>query len=236
MADSAISWGQSGILSMADSRKAVAVAAALVVTACGHIVLELLSLHGWIAGPVRGVGVHHLFSAVAVAGWAVFLGTEVRRAHGVPAEWGIGLHGWMSSAGPVLWLMAAGTVLLLAYGWIAGRLPLRATFWMTLVLYPFWGLAQQFALQVLFHRNIRLAFGARAWTIPMTGTVFALAHLPQGRLMLLTFVVGLLFSWIWASRDGSLWPIAIAHGWLGALAYYLVLGRDPLGELLFGGV
>jgi hypothetical protein len=35
-------------------------------------------------------------------------------------------------------------------------------------------------------------------------------------------------------RTPNLIPLALAHGWLGALAYYMVLGRDVWAELTGG--
>ena len=45
------------------------------------------------------------------------------------------------------------------------------------------------------------------------------------------FTLGLLFTPLYLHRQ-SLLPLGVAHGWLGVLAYYWLLGRDPWLELL----
>jgi membrane protease YdiL (CAAX protease family) len=49
--------------------------------------------------------------------------------------------------------------------------------------------------------------------------------------MVLTFVAGLVFTWIY-ERHNNLWAIGIVHGILGAVAYYVVLGHDPGAEII----
>ena len=50
-------------------------------------------------------------------------------------------------------------------------------------------------------------------------------------LVLATALLGLVFTPIYL-RWRNLWPLGLYHGWLGALCYFWVIGRDPLLEIL----
>jgi len=108
---------------------------------------------------------------------------------------------------------------------------LPVTFWLVVLLYPVWGLGQQFALQALITRNLR-AYVPRLWPrIMAASAIFSAAHFPNYPLMALTLIAGLAFCWIY-EKHNNLWAIGIVHGFLGALAYYLVLGNDPGAEIM----
>ena len=49
--------------------------------------------------------------------------------------------------------------------------------------------------------------------------------------MVLTLGAGFFFTLIYR-RHPNLWAVGILHGFLGALAYYLVLGEDPGGMVI----
>jgi membrane protease YdiL (CAAX protease family) len=49
--------------------------------------------------------------------------------------------------------------------------------------------------------------------------------------MLLTAPAGIVFTRIFEARP-NLWAVGIAHGLLGALAYYIVMGVDPGAQML----
>jgi hypothetical protein len=46
-----------------------------------------------------------------------------------------------------------------------------------------------------------------------------------------TFGLVLALAPIWL-KWRNLWPLGLAHGWIGAVAYIAVLQRDPIRELL----
>jgi membrane protease YdiL (CAAX protease family) len=106
-----------------------------------------------------------------------------------------------------------------------------ATFWLLLILYPVWGLAQQFGLQALVTRNLGAVVNRRAWRVAGAAVLFSLAHFPTWELMILVFPAGVVFTWIF-DKYRNLWAIGLAHGLLGASAYYFVLGKDPGMEIL----
>ena len=105
------------------------------------------------------------------------------------------------------------------------------TFWLTIALYPVWGVAQQFALQNLIAKNIAGIFSKPVGVAVGSATLFAISHYPRLELVVLTFVSGIFFTLIYRKFQ-NLWAVGIAHGLLGSLAFYLVLNEDPGAVIL----
>jgi len=207
----------------------------VVLTGIGHVGLELA------ADGMRGAAdslkrPQHVYNLVAVAVWGLYLLWKVTRTRGVLRAWGFRTDGF----GPALKSSAVFTALamipLTIYGALFNRFPLPATFWLVFALYPAWGLAQQFALQALITTNLRETVPRLHVRIFAAALIFSASHFPNFRLMALTFAAGLVFTWIY-EQHRNLWAVGLAHGVLGAVVYYVVLGQDPGRQLagLFGG-
>lgn len=101
-----------------------------------------------------------------------------------------------------------------------------------LLLYPAWGLVQQFLVQGLVSRNLTKAegwFSSPYVVTPISAALFGSVHLPNWKLTAGTFALGLAFTPIYL-KHGNLWPLGLYHGWLGALFYFWVLERNPWKE------
>lgn len=105
-------------------------------------------------------------------------------------------------------------------------------FYYTILLYPLWGLAQQFMFQSFFHSRL-LKLGVAPWSIFICTLVFTFVHLNSEKLLIFAFIGGLFFSYSFY-RCPNILPLGTAHGILGAMVYYLLLGKDPLKKF-FGG-
>ena len=118
-----------------------------------------------------------------------------------------------------------------AYAAFQGGIAFTARLGILFALYPLWGWIQQFLIQALVVRNLeRHRFFSHPFClVPASAVLFALVHAPYVPLMLATFGLGLAFTPIYL-RWRNLWPLGLYHGWLGALFYVWVLGRDPLLE------
>jgi len=195
-----------------------------------HVILEIFSdglegSGGSIARP------QHIFNVLAFIIWGLYLLWRFVTVKGMAAAWGFRREGFIPAikAGGIFAILAM--IPLLVYGVINSRFPLPATFWLVMILYPVWGLGQQFALQALITRNLRDAV-PRLWPRLMAASVlFSASHFPNYWLMGLTLVAGIAFSWNY-ERYRNIWAVGIVHGILGAAAYYIVLGHDPGGELM----
>lgn len=204
--------------------------AAVLVTGVLHVLIEM-SVQGLRGASETIAGPHHIFNLVAVVGWGGYVVWKACRSRGFLAETGIRRAGFAASLGAGAAFTACAIPVLLAFGWMRDRLPLPATFWLLLGMYPAWGMAQQFALQGLVRRNLVALVERPAQRIVLTATIFSAAHFPNVSLMILTLMAGLVFTAIFEWKR-NLWAVGLIHGILGAAAYMLVLGEDPGRQLL----
>jgi len=164
------------------------------------------------------------FIAVAAPPWVAYVLWRAWQTPGQLRAWGFRADTLKPSA---IGSLAAGLPVLAAmavYGFAAGHLPPPWSFWVILAIYPAWGLVQQFLLNAILASNLRALLPAWA-TIPLAAVLFGLAHAPDWALVSLTAAAGLTWVPIYLWRP-NLWMMGLAHGILGAVAYYAVLGRD----------
>ncbi len=204
--------------------------ALVIATAAGHIVLEIVSqgLKG-AAGSLNNP--QQVYNLAACVAWGAYLLYRVCRQPQILHEWGLRKYDFLDALKPACIFCLMAVPLLLAYGVWKQHAPLPASFWLLIILYPLWGIAQQFALQNLVTRNLRPYIHGRLWRAVAATVLFSLAHFPNYWLMALVIPAGIVFTWIF-ERHRNLWAIGIIHGILGSVAYYLVLGEDPGAQLI----
>lgn len=66
--------------------------------------------------------------------------------------------------------------------------------------------------------------------ITLTAVLFGLLHYPYYWLMAGTFVLALFYGHVYL-KARNVYVLGIFHGWLGALFFYTVVGRDPFEEV-----
>jgi len=105
----------------------------------------------------------------------------------------------------------------------------QAKFWKRLVTYPIWALIQQYVFLAFFFRRLRDILSPHYWiAIFCSAVLFSAVHIPNYPLLILSFLGGLIWSWIY-HRYNNLITIAFLHGILGTfcltlLLMYLVVG------------
>ncbi len=87
------------------------------------------------------------------------------------------------------------------------------------LLYPLWGLAQQYAMQSFTYRRIREGSGRPVLAAAITATLFASAHWPNPALALMTLVGGYVWCRLFEGQP-NLITLALSHGWLAVLLRY----------------
>jgi uncharacterized protein len=101
-----------------------------------------------------------------------------------------------------------------------------------LLLYPIWGTIQQYLVIALVAGNLH-NMENRLGTfmiIFLTALLFGLIHFPSWWLMLATFILALLYGYVFL-KERNVLVLGIFHGWLGALFFYTVVNRDPFVEV-----
>jgi len=132
---------------------------------------------------------------------------------------------------PITLISVSGCIL---YGKFFANPVINWNLLIVFILYPLWGVIQQFLITVLLVGNLdRITRGILPrYLIVLTGAIiFALVHLPEIQLVLITFFMGIITISIFLTY-GNIWTIGFFHGWFATFIYYFGLGRDPLREIL----
>jgi uncharacterized protein len=174
------------------------------------------------------------FLAIAGLGWTVYLVGRLRLTPGLGEAWGLGRSNFNEAAKGAGGILAAGVAGLLTYRLLLGWRPLPPGAPLLFLAYPVWAFLQQFVLQALVAGNLSRLGVAKGVVIAVSAVLFGLAHLPDWPLVALCAGAGAAWTALYL-RAPNLWPLAVSHAWLGALAYYWILERDPWREMFPAG-
>jgi uncharacterized protein len=172
-----------------------------------------------------------LIAIIMIVGWLGYVVWKSVKNKKILTYWGFRRDNFLASFRSCLYFTIPLIAIIIGYGILTHHISLPYTFWMICLLYPIWGIVQQFALQVLVHRNIKDIIKLIFYRSIVLGLLFSAAHIFDLRLVALAFPIGYAFSRIY-DRYPNLWALGICHGILGAMVYYLVLGLDPGREII----
>ncbi len=104
-----------------------------------------------------------------------------------------------------------------------------------LLLYPIWGLIQQFMMMSLILGNLKDISSSKRKPemvyVLITSVLFSAVHFPSVILMIITFILALYYSQIFL-RYRNLYALGIFHGWIGSFFYYYVLNYDSWEKIV----
>jgi membrane protease YdiL (CAAX protease family) len=168
--------------------------------------IVLLELALWAPLPV---GILFGIGALWYIAWQLWQAASNVRSLGLEFS-GLMRESWLMGAT----LALAGAVLATAYfsGSLHRLWGLQHP-WYAVVGYVCWAFVQEFMLQCFCLRMLR-ALVSRVSALLLSGVVFAVAHLPNPSLTLVTFFAGIVFTAIYA-RKRNLYVVALIHAVLG---------------------
>ncbi len=165
-------------------------------------------------------------NAIIALGFLGYVGWRAAQSRQVWRCWGMRTDNFKRALRAQMVFGVPAAITICALGVWLGSLPLPWTFWVSLGLYPIWGVAQQFAVQNLIGRNLNSLFRQPWLHAIVTAVLFSVSHFPNMTLMSFVLPAGVFFTLIYR-RHPNLWAVGIVHGLLGALVYYVVLQQDP---------
>ena len=167
---------------------------------------------------------------VGAVAWLSLVAAHVRADRTILRRWGLRADTLRAAALPAAAVAVPLLVALTLWGYLAGRIPPPRGFLSIVLVYPAWGIAQQFLLQAIVWSNLSARL-PRGVAQPLAAALFAASHAPDWPIMALTLPVGLAAIEHYR-RWPNLWVLGTAHALLGTFAFYFLLGRDPLAPLL----
>ena len=148
-------------------------------------------------------------------------------------DWGFRIDGFKSTfrilAIPAIIVLVGSVV----YGILSDKIIIHWHIIPIIILYPIWGVIQQFIVLSLFGNNLleMSVVKSRIFAISLvTAFLFGIIHYPSWPLVAATFGLALVYFRIFI-KEKNLWALGLFHGWLGAIFYFFVLGRDPWLEI-----
>jgi len=133
----------------------------------------------------------------------------------------------------LFWPTILAVVVILIIGWLlVGPPAVSRLLRPRLLLLPAWALLQQYALQGFLNRRAQVAFGKGAASIFVVGAVFAVLHLPNPVLTILTFIGGLIWAAVY-QREANLLALAASHT-VASISLVLALPLNVINGLRVG--
>ncbi|WP_412561599.1 type II CAAX prenyl endopeptidase Rce1 family protein [Winogradskyella sp. MIT101101] len=173
------------------------------------------------------------YVAVAILAWSFYVYYRYSKDKNVLTDWGFRRDTFI----PVLRMMLPFAIVsLLAFfviGYVQGTINLTWHIIPLLITYPIWGSIQQFLTIGLLVGNLkdfRKVKLNKSFIILVTAVFFSIVHYPSVWLMLGTFVLALVYGYIYLKAK-NIFVLGLFHGWLGALFYYTVVNQDPFADV-----
>ncbi len=174
------------------------------------------------------------YTVGAIIFWAAYVMLRHKADESVVRRWGFRHAGLREAAVLSGLAFLAGGGFCVGYALISGEALVNWNLALLLLLYPAWGLVQQFLVVALLADNLMALMRERTpefVVVMVAALVFSAVHVPETELMIATFFLGTATTLIFF-RTRNLWMVGLLHGWFATLFYFLVLRHDPLTPLL----
>lgn len=172
------------------------------------------------------------FILAVITFWTLYVSYRIQKDKQLLHYWGLNTHHFKSTFLELLPLFLFSIIVFFILGSVFQTNILSWHILPVLLLYPIWGIVQQFLTLSLFGKNMR-DLGSHKMpiiaAILLTSILFAIIHFPFPLLIVGTFFLALVYTTLYF-KGRNLIVLGIYHGWLAAFFFYVVLARDPLME------
>lgn len=173
------------------------------------------------------------FILIAILSWCTYVLLRRKQVPGILHYWGFRADNFRDVLKLILPFGVSAIIIFFVIGFFLHSIVMTWHIIPILILYPIWGTIQQFLVIAIVagnlkdfrHKNI-----SDAVIVFVTALLFGALHYPFYWLILGTFVLALFYGCIYL-RARNVFVMGIFHGWLGALFFYTVVGRDPFAEV-----
>jgi membrane protease YdiL (CAAX protease family) len=173
------------------------------------------------------------FILIVICAWTAYVVNRNKNISGLLPFWGFRSDNFKTVALRILPFGIVSVVAFVIVGYFNNTINITWHILPILILYPIWGIIQQFLVVALVAGNLRDLENSRLshfTIIIVTALLFGLMHYPYYWLMLGTFMLALLYGYIYL-KERNIFVMGLFHGWLGALFFYTVVNRDPFVEV-----
>ncbi len=186
------------------------------------------------------LNVKFVYIASAVLFWLLYVIYRYRQNKEIIQYWGLNTQNFKRT---FIELSLIGIALVIGFICVGNYLGTNVLNWRILpilLLYPIWGIIQQFIMIGVFAKNLK---DIEPFKLPniliiiLTAVLFSVVHYPFTLLITGTFFLALVYTSLYF-KERNLIVMGIFHGWIGAFFYYTVLGQDAYEEVfgvLIGG-
>lgn len=173
------------------------------------------------------------FIVVSIFGWTAYVLCRNKKVKGILSYWGFRTDNFKEVTRKILPFGVLAVISFFTVGYLRDTINFNWHIIPILILYPIWGVIQQFLVIGLVAGNLQdlkeNKFHEFA-IIVLTATLFGLVHYPYYWLIAGTFVLALVYGFIYL-RARNVYIMGLFHGWLGGLFFYTVVDRDPFAEV-----
>ena len=173
------------------------------------------------------------FIITAIAGWLAYVWWRQKTDQTILQYWGFRLDNFKQAIRLVLPFGLFAFIGFVIIGLVQETINLTWHILPILIIYPIWGVIQQFLVIALVAGNLKdiqqLSL-SKPIVILLTAIFFGLIHYPYNWLIIGTFLLALFYGYVYL-RVRNLWVLGLFHGWLGGLFFYTVVNRDPFIEV-----
>ena len=182
---------------------------------------------------VEYLNIRFPYIASACVFWIVYIFLRQKEIPQILSYWGLTFDNFKKT---FLELLPIAIILSVSFYFIGNKLGtniLNLNILPILLIYPIWGIIQQFIMIGIFARNLKDSDGINLPTVGVVliaAILFAVVHFPFQILVAATFLLAIVYVSLYF-KGRNLLVMGIYHGWIGGLFFYSIMERDPFLEV-----